>query len=105
MLTPAHKFIAVGIAALFCLVLIVMFGDRPDGEELFKRERCNTCHSFKGAGGSAGPELTAVKDRRTDAWIRRQIQDPRSHNPATIMPSFNHLSRGEISALITYLKS
>ncbi len=104
-MTATYKLFAVATAAIFCLGLIVMFADQPDGAEIFKREGCINCHSFKGVGGSAGPELTAVKERRTDAWIRQQIRDSRSHNPATIMPSFSHLSHRDISALIAYLKS
>lgn len=103
-MTTRKSLLLVAAGALVGLFLIVMFADMPDGAEIFRRERCSSCHSFRGAGGSAGPELTAVAKRRDDAWIRRQISDPRSHNPGTMMPSFAHLSRKEISALIRYLK-
>lgn len=103
-MTTRKSLLLVAAGALFGLFLIVMFSDMPDGAEIFKRERCISCHSLRGAGGSAGPELTAVTKRRNDAWIRRQIRDAKSHNPATMMPSFAHLSRKEISALIKYLK-
>ena len=103
-MTTRNRLLIVATGALFGLFLIVMFSDLPDGAEIFKREGCINCHSFRGAGGSAGPELTAVTKRRTDAWIRRQIRDPKSHDPGTMMPSFAHLSRKEISALIKHLK-
>lgn len=103
-MTTGNRLLTVAAAVLFGLFLIVMFSDRPDGAEIFKREGCINCHSFRGTGGSAGPELTAVTKRRTDAWIRRQIRDPKSHNLGTMMPSFTHLSRKEISVLIKYLK-
>jgi cbb3-type cytochrome oxidase cytochrome c subunit len=98
------RLLLIAAGSFFGLSLIVMFSDLPDGAEIFKREGCINCHRFRGAGGSAGPELTAVTKRRTDAWIRRQIRDPKSHNPGTMMPSFNHLSRKETSALIKHLK-
>ncbi|MHB8880166.1 MAG: c-type cytochrome [Thermodesulfovibrionales bacterium] len=99
-----NLFIIAGLA-LAGLAVIVLFFDLPEGSEIFKREGCITCHSFKGSGGSAGPELTSVTSRRTDSWIRRQIRDPRSNDPSSAMPSFKHLSRKEITALIRYLKS
>ncbi|MGC2061546.1 MAG: cbb3-type cytochrome c oxidase subunit II [Thermodesulfovibrionales bacterium] len=103
-MTTRTRLLLVAAAALFGLFLIVTFADMPDGAEIFKREGCVNCHSLRGAGGSAGPELTAVTKRRTDAWIRRQLRDPKSHNPGSMMPSFAHLSRKEVSALIKYLK-
>ena len=102
--TSRNLFI-IAAAALCCLFVIIMFFDLPDGAEIFRVEGCIGCHSFKGNGGSAGPELTAVTKRRSDSWIRQQIKDPKVHNPVTIMPSFNHLSWREKNALIKYLKS
>ncbi|TAN38476.1 MAG: c-type cytochrome [Nitrospirae bacterium] len=99
-----NLFIIAGLA-LAGLAVVVLFFDLPEGSEIFKREGCISCHSFKGSGGSAGPELTSVTSRRTDPWIRRQITDPKSHNPSSAMPSFRHLSRKEVTALIRYLKS
>jgi cbb3-type cytochrome oxidase cytochrome c subunit len=90
---------------LCCLFLITLFYDIPDGTPIFRREGCINCHSFKGNGGAAGPELTAVTKRRSDSWIRQQIKDPKSHNNGSMMPSFDHLSRKEVTALIRYLKS
>ncbi|MBA4371387.1 MAG: cytochrome C [Thermodesulfovibrio sp.] len=103
-MTNKSSLLLVAAGALVSLFLIIMFADMPDGAEIFKREGCSSCHSFRGSGGSAGPELTAVSKRRDDTWIRRQIRDPKSHNPGTTMPSFSHLSRKETSALINYLK-
>lgn len=103
-MTTTGKLLLTAAGALCGLFLIVHFGDRPDGAELFKREGCATCHSFRGSGGATGPELTAVTKRRDDSWIRSQIRAPQGHNPATTMPAFSHLSHKEISALIRYLK-
>ncbi len=102
--TSQNLFI-IAAAALGCLFVVIMFFDLPDGAELFRKEGCINCHSFKGKGGSAGPELTAVTSRRSDSWIRQQIKDPKSHNPGTMMPSFERLSRKEVTALLRYLKS
>jgi cytochrome c551/c552 len=93
-------------------LLIVFFsscggsrGSAPEGAALFQRERCIYCHRFKEKGGTIGPDLTEVTKRRSDAWIRDQIKDPRSHYSDGAMPPHEYLSKKEIDALIEYLKS
>ena len=39
-------------------------------------------------GGTIGPSLNDVFERRTEAWLRNQIQRPREHNPKSAMPDF-----------------
>jgi len=77
----------------------------PDGAALFQREGCIQCHSIGGRGGSLGPDLTAVAQRRSRGWIRQQIRNPRKHNPNSAMPSFDHLSWLEVEALVRYLST
>lgn len=77
----------------------------PDGEVIFKREGCFGCHSFKGQGGSLGPDLTAITNKRSKRWIERYIKNPMSINPDSRMPQFKNLSKREIKALIRYLNS
>jgi mono/diheme cytochrome c family protein len=38
-------------------------GDARRGEQLFKSEQCILCHSFKGVGGTAAPDLSSHIDR------------------------------------------
>jgi len=97
--------ILTGVPALFLillLLLLVVF--HPSGEELFRKEGCINCHRFKGEGGGVGPDLTGLAQRRSDAWMKEHIRNPRSHNPYSQMPSFGHLSGREIKAIIRYLK-
>ncbi|MBI5101543.1 MAG: c-type cytochrome [Nitrospirae bacterium] len=101
----AKRLYIIAGAALVFIFIVIKFFDSPPGDVIFRREGCIDCHSFKGQGGSAGPELTAVTKRRDDAWIRQQIKDPQVHNPGSLMPSFKHLSGKEVSALLKYLKS
>lgn len=77
----------------------------PDGAALFDKEGCRACHRFKDKGGSICPDLTDVKNRRSDAWIRQQLIDSSVNNPNATMQSFSHLSEKEIQAIIDYLKS
>lgn len=89
---------------ILAIVLVADFMSVPDGEVIFRREGCVGCHSVRGLGGMAGPELTVAARRRSYLWLRRQIRYPRSHNPQSRMPSYQHLKEAELCALIRYLR-
>ncbi len=91
--------------AAVLLLLVFTAGCAVDGASLFSKKGCINCHRFKGKGGSIGPDLTEVKKRRSDEWIRQQLKDSTVNNPNSKMPNFGHLSDREIQALIDYLKS
>jgi cbb3-type cytochrome oxidase cytochrome c subunit len=74
-----------------------------DGAEVFKRENCGKCHSLRGEGIGL-IDLTGISGRRSRAWMRDQIVNPRLHDPHPGMPSFAHLSDREIAALIDYIE-
>ncbi len=76
-----------------------------NGEKLFFSVGCSQCHSFKGRGGRLAPDLSAVTNLRSDAWIDSYIQDPRETNLLSRMPSFPHLSSSKRKAIIAYLKN
>lgn len=42
--------------------------DAAAGKEVFKRT-CATCHTYAGAGGNVGPDLTGVKNQPADALL------------------------------------
>lgn len=75
-----------------------------DGEKLFFGAGCSQCHSFHGRGGRMGPDLSAVSNTRSDAWIDGYLQNPKKMNPLSRMPSFNHLSKSKRNAIISFLK-
>ena len=93
------------LGAALILPVVIAFLFMPGGETIFTEQRCITCHRFRGQGGMAGPDLTDVSKRRGAIWLFRQIRNPRSHNPASRMPSYDHLGYLEIYSLIAYLKS
>lgn len=78
-----------------------------EGKALFASQGCAACHTINGAGGSAGPDLSAEgSGKRSADWVSAQIRDPKSHNPRSIMPSFStRLSADQIKALTDYLLS
>ena len=75
-----------------------------DGEKLFQKEGCITCHRFKGKGGNMGPDLTAITEIRNDSSIESYLKNPKQQNHYARMPSFDHLSWGKRRAIIAYLK-
>ena len=92
-------------AILLLIFILYLVRTASEGREIFLREGCADCHSFKGHGGELAPDLTAVGKRRSTLWIISQIKDPRSHNPASRMPGFAHLSFVERYAISLYLKN
>ena len=73
------------------------------GKELFQSEYCPACHIYKGIGKEGALDLSEVTSRRSDEWIRQQLEDSRKHRPDTGMPSFAHLSKKQVEALIRFL--
>jgi cbb3-type cytochrome oxidase cytochrome c subunit len=99
------KIIYIGAASSILFIFIFIFIQTTSkGREIFMREGCAGCHSFKGHGGSTGPDLTSVGQRRSVIWIISQIRNPKSHNPDSRMPEFPHLSLFERYAISRYLK-
>lgn len=75
------------------------------GEAIFKGQGCSACHRINGLGGTIGPDLTKVGNRRDKAWIEDQIRNPKAHNPTSIMPSFAKLPDKDVEELAEYLSS
>lgn len=89
---------------LLALLSLVSACAPPDGLEVFTREGCTLCHHYEDIGH--GPvDLTNVTERRSEAWIRDQLRNARLHRPDSGMPSFAHLSRAEVDALLRFLRN
>ena len=73
------------------------------GEELFKSLGCPACHSIGGIGGKVGPDLTRVGSSRTREWIEEQIENPKSHDPNSIMPGFASVPENDREDIADYL--
>ncbi len=103
---PARLLLLSGAVALLLAVLSSCSDSGSiDGAEVFKREGCITCHTFKGQGGVVGPDLTYVTKNHSDGWIKDQIRNSKANNPDSRMPEYKHLSGGEVNAIVRYLKS
>lgn len=57
-------------------------GDRGSGETLYRTKgNCAQCHITAGKGGSLGPELTEIGERRSPGYLRASLLDPDSSLP------------------------
>jgi nitric oxide reductase subunit C len=84
-------------------VAMTTSGPVNPGESVFKTQGCSACHTLNGMGGKVGPDLTHVGSRRSREWIEEQIENPKSHFPDSIMPSFAKLPEKDREALADYL--
>ena len=76
------------------------------GRELFQQSGCLGCHKVRGAGGSLGPDLTRVGNRRQDPeWHLEHFRDPPSMSPGSMMPPFDFLPEEDLTALTVYMLS
>jgi cytochrome c551/c552 len=83
------------------------------GEPLFKSKTCSTCHAF--GARITGPDLNGVTQRRTRAWMTKQMLQPEvmtKEDPiarqllgqyAVQMPNLM-LKQEEVDALLEFIK-
>lgn len=84
--------------------MMVSAGGAPKpGEAVFKAQGCSACHMLGGVGGKIGPDLSKVGSRRNRGWIEEQLENPKSHNPNSIMPSYAKLPEKNREDLADYL--
>ncbi|HRG17847.1 MAG TPA: cytochrome c [Flavobacterium lutivivi] len=68
------------------------------GENLWLKNNCNSCHQFYGLGGYLGPDLTNISSKRDQANIKAML-----NSGVNAMPKFN-FKENEKEALIQFLK-
>jgi len=85
------------IVALLCATPTAAFaqgnGDAPSAFAKAKAESllrdhlpCLGCHKLNGEGGTIGPDLTTVRERRSSAYVASMIADPQRVVPGSAMP-------------------
>ncbi len=75
------------------------------GIQVYEEQGCAACHTIRGSGGAAGPNLSKVGRRRDVNWLKNFITDPTTVDPNTEMPAYDYLSPEELEALVAYLKT
>jgi ubiquinol-cytochrome c reductase cytochrome b subunit len=74
------------------------------GEKLYREQDCTTCHAINGVGGTIGPDLAGLTERRTLSWIHQYLEDPLMTNPNSAMPGYlGALTHEEIESISLYL--
>ncbi len=79
-----------------------------EGELIFRRENCFSCHEVFSNGASYGPSLDGVGSKRTGDWLQAYMRNPRpgvSVKPYRLrMPSYQYLGEEKIDVLVSYLQ-
>jgi ubiquinol-cytochrome c reductase cytochrome b subunit len=75
-----------------------------DGAQIYVEKACGSCHQVNGEGGSMGPSLNGLGNRRNADWVRLHFVAPRRLSPGSIMPPY-HFQRSEEAGLVAYLLS
>ena len=73
-----------------------------EGAEIFVVSGCGGCHKINGTGGSIGPSLNGLVDRRSKQWVKAHFLSPQKLSPGSIMPPY-HFSPDQENAIVTYL--
>ncbi len=74
----------------------------PEGEKLFVRKKCATCHLVKGTLDLAGPNLKGVGSKLAARDLEIWIRDPRRKTKDMRMPPFDG-TEDQLEALVAYL--
>lgn len=71
---------------------------------ILKEKACTTCHTIGVSGGTVGPILNQVGNRRDETWLRKWLKDPNAVKEGTKMPNFE-FSEEELDEVVGYLKN
>lgn len=72
--------------------------------ELVKSYQCTSCHTIGERGGTVGPILNQVGNRRTRDWLQRWLADPQAVKPGTKMPNFD-FPPDQLQSAVNYLSN
>ncbi|MBI4186871.1 MAG: c-type cytochrome [Chloroflexi bacterium] len=76
------------------------------GEILYQKQGCASCHAINGTGGTIGPDLAGLSERRTLSWVHKYLEDPLSTKPDSAMPGYlGTISHEEVEAVSLYIMS
>jgi mono/diheme cytochrome c family protein len=78
-------------------------GAAAEGEKLVEKHSCRDCHIVRGKGADKAPDLDTVIARVGEVQVRKQIKDPKTANPNSVMPDFS-LSEKEQDQILAYLR-
>jgi mono/diheme cytochrome c family protein len=73
------------------------------GAELIAAFGCQGCHAIKGEGGTLGPNLSGVIERKGMAFVIKKLTDPKFNNNASAMPQFP-MTDADKQAIVAFLQ-
>ncbi len=74
------------------------------GKTQYLKAGCAACHAINGQGGTVGPDLAGVGEKRTLSFLHLFIANPQAVVPGSTMPPFeNSLNREDTEAIALYL--
>jgi cytochrome bd-type quinol oxidase subunit 1 len=76
-------------------------GAALNGEQVFKGQGCLACHTFKGEGGTVGPNLTDVSAKYDKAKLMEFVRKP-TDKASMVMPPFSGSDK-ELEVLVDHL--
>jgi ubiquinol-cytochrome c reductase cytochrome b subunit len=75
-----------------------------EGAVIFQKNKCVFCHALNGVGGTIGPPMNGLANRRSEDWVIRHFENPQAMTPGTPMPPYKFNSadmKNEVSYLFT----
>ena len=84
---------AAYVRSLGKVALKPVAGDAAHGAEIYRgKGNCASCHSIRGEGGVAGPDLSGIGESRSAAYLRESIVNPGAALPedyllVTVVPN------------------
>jgi mono/diheme cytochrome c family protein len=79
---------------------------RPSGDagQLYDKFRCNTCHTFRGNGGTLAPDLSYEGSRSQREWLVQFLMNPQTIRPSLTvrMPRFS-MTKADAETLADYI--
>jgi len=55
---------------------VTVAGNVEKGRAVYQKLDCASCHTINGQGGSFGPELSKIGQRRAPSWLRQAVLQP-----------------------------
>ncbi len=98
----SRHYLAIPILVVLLVSASCKRKEYTTGEEVWDGE-CVKCHKLGGSGGTKGPDLTGILQKKDENYVRTYTQDPRSIKTDGTMPP-SKISDHELDLVIQYMK-
>lgn len=72
------------------------------GQRVYREQGCSACHTINGIGGTSGPDLTTIGNKRDHDWFAGHFKDPQKYVNNSAMPPVT-ASDADIEDLTEYM--